>query len=214
MEGYIGEIRLFAASFAPKNWAYCQAQILALQSNTALYSILGTTYGGNGQSTFGLPDLQGRVAIGVGQGPGLQNYALGQKAGTETLSLGIANMPAHTHTATFSGSSAITLNSSLMASTKQATTNIPGTGSPAANTLAAGYYSDGQGGGFPTAAYVNDTPTAQLTGLSVTVATPGTPGSGTVTNALTGGSQPFANMQPFLAMNYIVCMYGMYPSRN
>src|SRR6188508_951854 len=99
MEGMIGEVRMFAGNFAPKNWAFCQAQVIAIASNTALFSILGTTYGGNGTTTFGLPDLRGRVCIGPGQGPGLSNYALGEMAGTQNVTLMINEIPAHTHAA-------------------------------------------------------------------------------------------------------------------
>src|SRR5205809_5766020 len=87
MEGYIGEILMFAGKFAPRNWAFCNGQIMSIAQNTALFSILGTTYGGNGQTTFGLPNLQGRVAIHPGQSPGTSNYILGESAGTEQVTL-------------------------------------------------------------------------------------------------------------------------------
>jgi microcystin-dependent protein len=94
---YIGEIRLFAGSFAPVNWALCNGQIVAISQNEALYQLISTTYGGDGVNTFALPDLQGRVPVHVGQGQGLQNYVLGQKAGFETISLTGAQMPSHSH---------------------------------------------------------------------------------------------------------------------
>lgn len=98
MDGTIGEIRLFAADFAPKSWQYCNGALLAIRSNTALFSILGTTYGGDGQTTFGLPNLAGRSVVGVGQGPGLSaNYKLGNMAGTNSVQLTTANLPAHIH---------------------------------------------------------------------------------------------------------------------
>jgi microcystin-dependent protein len=97
MENYLGEIRPVAFNFAPRGWALCQGQILPINQNTALFSLLGTTYGGNGQTTFALPDLRGRVALGEGQGPGLQNYDLGQVAGTEAVSLVTSQLPAHGH---------------------------------------------------------------------------------------------------------------------
>ena len=106
MEGTIGEIRMFAGNFAPRSWAFCNSQILSIAQNTALFSILGTTYGGNGQTTFGLPDLRGRVPIGTGQGPGLPNVSLGEMSGTPTTTLLATNMPAHTHTVAASGSMA------------------------------------------------------------------------------------------------------------
>ena len=98
MYPYIGEIRLMSFPFAPKGWAYCQGQLLPVAQNQALFSLLGTTYGGNGQTTFGLPDLRGRVLVGTGAGPGLSPYTQGQVGGTETVGLTPAQLPAHTHT--------------------------------------------------------------------------------------------------------------------
>ena len=97
-EGFIGEIRMFAGNFAPKDWAFCQGQLLSISQNTALFSILGTTYGGDGRVTFALPNLSGRVPVGVGQGAGLTNRQLGEMSGTETVTLTTAQMPAHNHT--------------------------------------------------------------------------------------------------------------------
>ena len=92
-EPFIGEIVMFGGSFAPRSWAFCSGQLLAIAQNTALFSILGTTYGGNGQTTFGLPDLRGRVPIHPGQGPGLSSYVLGEMSGTETNTLTMQNVP-------------------------------------------------------------------------------------------------------------------------
>ncbi len=97
---FIGEIRLLPYNFAPRGWAFCNGQILSIAQNTALFSLLGTTYGGNGQTTFALPDLRGRVAISSGQGPGLQNYDLGQIAGAESVTLISSQLPAHAHSFT------------------------------------------------------------------------------------------------------------------
>ena len=94
---YLGEIRLFPYNFAPRSWAFCNGQIMAISQMTALFSLLGTTYGGNGQTTFALPDLRGRRAISSGQGPGLQFYDLGQVSGVETVTLIQTEMPQHTH---------------------------------------------------------------------------------------------------------------------
>lgn len=96
-EPFLGEIRLFAGNFAPKGWAFCDGQLLPISQNTALFSILGTTYGGNGQTTFALPDLRGREPIHAGQGPGLQSYTLGESAGEEAVTLNVNQLPAHTH---------------------------------------------------------------------------------------------------------------------
>src|SRR5690349_7266038 len=100
MEGTIAEIRMFAGNFAPRNWAFCSGQLMSIASNTALFSLLGTTYGGNGVTTFALPDLRGRQPVGTGQGPGLTNRILGEISGTETATLLITQLPAHTHTVT------------------------------------------------------------------------------------------------------------------
>jgi len=94
---FLGEIMIFAGNFAPRGWALCDGQILPISQNTALFSILGTTYGGNGQTTFALPDLRGRAPIHAGQGPGLSNYTLGQNGGQEAHTLLTNEMPAHSH---------------------------------------------------------------------------------------------------------------------
>ncbi|WP_151089230.1 phage tail protein [Hymenobacter baengnokdamensis] len=99
-EPYIGEIRPIGINFAPKNWAFCNGQLLSINQNQALFSLLGTTFGGNGTTTFGLPDLRSRVPVGVGQGPGLQNYLQGQAGGTETVTLLTTQLPAHQHSIT------------------------------------------------------------------------------------------------------------------
>lgn len=98
MEPFIGQIYLLGFNFPPRGFALCQGQILSIAQNTALFSLLGTMYGGNGQTTFALPDLRGRVPVGMGQGPGLPNYTQGEAAGSPTTTLLITNMPAHNHT--------------------------------------------------------------------------------------------------------------------
>src|SRR4051794_22295228 len=97
MEAFIGQITIFAGNFAPRGWALCNGQLLAIAQNTALFSILGTTYGGNGQTTFALPDLRGRAPVHAGQGPGLSNYDLGQVGGSESTTLLQTQLPPHTH---------------------------------------------------------------------------------------------------------------------
>jgi microcystin-dependent protein len=150
----------------------CNGQILSIAQNTALFSLLGTTYGGNGQTTFALPDLRGRVNIHFGQGPGLSNYALGQVAGSETMSLTINNLAAHTHTF------------APPCVDDDATVGIPAGKSLAtsANNI-----------------YTNPAGTAAMA--------PGNTGP-------TGGSQPFSILQPYLAINWCICLQGLYPSRN
>ena len=178
---YIGAIALFAGDFAPKNWAFCQGQLLAISQNTALFSILGTTYGGNGTTTFGLPDLRGRVPISQGQGNGLSNYVLGQKSGSEGASLLINQMPAHTHVV----SGALNV--------KNAAGNSR---TPVGNVLA-----NLAGGG---AAPYN---TASPDAVAASGAVSGTAG-------ISGSSQTMPIIQPYLALNYIILLYGIFPSRN
>jgi microcystin-dependent protein len=98
MEGMIGEIRMFGGNFPPRNWAFCDGQLLAISQNDALFSIIGTIYGGDGRTTFGLPDLRGRAAIGPGNGPGLPQYRLGERGGQVELNLTAQNLPSHAHT--------------------------------------------------------------------------------------------------------------------
>ncbi len=96
-DAMLAEVKLFAGNFAPRGWAFCQGQLLAISQNTALFSILGTTYGGDGRTTFALPDLRGRVPVGVGNGPGLSDQKLGEKSGTETTTIQSNQLPSHSH---------------------------------------------------------------------------------------------------------------------
>lgn len=180
MEGVIGYVTLFAGNFSPKNWAFCAGQTINISSNTALFSILGTTYGGNGTSTFALPDLRGRAVVGAGQGPGLSYYDIGQEAGVESLTLSQANMPAHIHALQYT---------SILPAGSGANTNVP------TNNV----FSVEQNGKTPYASPAN-------TALK--------PYSGSVTMSNTGSSTPISILNPFLALNYIICQYGVYPSRN
>lgn len=178
MEGTIGEIRMFAGNFAPRSWAFCANQILPIAQNTALFSILGTTYGGNGQTTFALPDFRGRVAVGTGQGPGLPNITLGELAGSQTVTLTTNNMPAHNH-------------------------QVVGNVTPQAST-------DGTAGSDPTgrvlgpqSIYYNPSDLVGMAPIALNLPT-----------TISGGSQPFSIMPPYLGMNYIICLFGIFPSRD
>ncbi|AKF79208.1 Microcystin-dependent protein [Myxococcus fulvus] len=172
-EPYIGEIRMFAGNFAPRGWAFCQGQILSIAQNTALFSILGTTYGGNGQTTFALPDLRGRYPMQPGQGPGLSPRTLGEQGGSETVTLISTQMPAHTH--------------SLNVSSQQGDTETPvGTVLAADNAGAIFNYR---------AAPIDGTMNPAAIGVA-------------------GGSQPHNNMSPFLCINFIIALEGIFPSRN
>jgi len=180
MEGTIAEIRMFAGNFAPRNWAFCNNQILSIAQNTALFSILGTTYGGNGQTTFALPDFRGRVAVGTGQGPGLPNIVLGELSGATSVTLTTATMPAHNHPLTG-------------AVTQQANNDNSG-------------LTDSPGNGHLGAATVFTAANDALVNMA--------PLSSNLAVGITGSSQPFSIMPPYLGMNYIICLFGIFPSRN
>ncbi|MBK6576074.1 MAG: phage tail protein [Sandaracinaceae bacterium] len=167
---FIAQISLFAGTFAPRGWMFCNGQTLPIQQYTALFALIGTTYGGNGQTTFALPDLRGRVPLGTQQGPGLSNYSLGQMSGTETVTLLSTQIPAHNHAL-------------------QASTAAPSTPTPANASLPTGSSRIYAAGG----ASQTLNPTS-------------------IGNA--GGSQPHENMQPYLALNYIIAIEGVFPSRN
>lgn len=180
MDEYIGIVKLFAGSFAPQNWAYCDGSLLSISQYSALYSILGTTYGGNGTTNFALPDLRGRVAVGAGNGPGLSPRVPGQRAGTENVTLTQQQMPAHTHLQQFSSGAATS-------------------SAPAGNVLAQTNGTTGDEQVVAVNAY----------GAATTLV----PGSPAAIGAA-GGSQPLGIMPPFMGMNYIICLNGVYPSRS
>ncbi|GAB2476675.1 tail fiber protein [Comamonas humi] len=133
-EPFLGQLMLFGGNFCPRGWANASGQILSIAQNTALFSLLGTTYGGNGQTTFALPDLRGRAPISDGQGPGLSYFDLGQVGGTESTTLTINNMPMHTHQATYTATP--------NASTAPATNATPAAGQVLAQTQNAGAYAN------------------------------------------------------------------------
>jgi microcystin-dependent protein len=182
-EPFVGEIKMFAGNFAPRNYALCNGQILPISQNQALFSILGTTYGGNGQSTFALPDMRGRAPIHWGQGTGLSNYILGQFGGVENVTLNVTQMPQHVHT----------LQVSVQCNPDDATVGIP-TG----NVLA-----------IPNSA----------TGGAVNAYTPPAGGNSNLggvnaTMGISGNSLPHSNQQPYLAVTFIIALFGIFPSRN
>jgi len=175
MEPFLGSLLLVPYNFAPTGWALCNGQLLPISQNTALFSLLGTTYGGDGVSTFALPDLRGRVPISSGQGSGLQNYALGQNGGAETTTLSANQMPAHNH----------------------AMNTVSGAGST--SNPANQYLADSPGGTVTSGLYSSSTPNSKLNAAAITQA---------------GGGQPFDNRSPYLTLNWIIALQGIYPSRN
>ncbi len=168
----IGEVRFFAGNFAPRGWAKLEGQLLSISQNQALFSILGTTYGGDGRTNFGLPDLRGRAAIGPGQGPGLTQRRLGQRGGRERHALTAAEMPSHSHEA--------------MGSSAEGTDKSPAGHVVAAQKKAGSY---GQEGASPVRM------AAKAIGAS-------------------GDSRQHENMSPYLVLTPIICLQGVYPSRN
>ncbi|NML22098.1 phage tail protein [Pseudoflavitalea sp. G-6-1-2] len=181
MDGVLAVITCFAANYAPKYFALCNGQILSIAQNQALFSLLGTTYGGNGTTTFALPDLRGRAPIGTGQGPGLSNINLGEVGGSTTTTLTINNLPQHAH-----------LNGTVSVSYECDST-------PASEPLPDGFYIAGFNNSFAANGVAgNFLQTPAYTGV--------------IANA--GNNQPVSIMPPYLAINYIICLSGIYPSRN
>jgi microcystin-dependent protein len=172
---YVGEIRLFAGNFAPLGWMFCDGQLLAIAENETLFQLIGTTFGGDGQSTFALPELRGRVPIHMGQKSGLSNRILGQLGGSETTVLLANQLPPHLHVAV--GSSA------------PGDSDDP-TGRTWAASAALQFIVDG-GAGFPNA------------NSSMNPASLGA----------TGGGQPHNNMMPYVGVNYIISLFGIFPSQ-
>lgn len=169
-EPFVGEVRMFAGNFAPRGWAFCDGQLLAVSQNDALFSLLGTIYGGDGRTTFGLPDLRGRIPIHAGTGPGLSPRRLGAKGGSEAETLTVNQLPSHTHT-------------------WRATTAVAQNRSPETNALAS-----------PTADIYTQT-LSPATNLRIDTVTP------------VGGSRSHSNLMPYLCINYIIALFGIYPSR-
>ena len=183
MDPLMGQITLFAGNFAPRNWAFCDGQLLAISQNSALFSILGTTYGGDGRTTFALPDLRGRAPIHAGTGPGLSNRQLGSRSGEEYHTLSIIEMPSHNHLATSA--------SKLRGLNSNGDDNIVAPGASLAG--GAEIYN------------TSSAPNTELNDGSVI----------TTTNILNqGGNQGHNNMQPYLTINYIIALVGIFPSRN
>jgi microcystin-dependent protein len=172
---FVAEIRIFPFNFAPTGWAFCNGQLLPLSQNTALFSLLGTTYGGDGKSTFALPNLQGSAALHPGQGQGLSLYDLGQIGGTPSVTLLVSEIPAHAH----NFGRALEANG-----TSQTPTGNVWAQAPAGRGTAA--------------LYEPPPPTVAMNPNNM---------------AITGGSLPHNNMQPYLALNFCIALQGVFPQR-
>jgi len=164
---YVGEIRMFAGNFAPVGWAFCNGAALAISENDVLFTLIGTTYGGDGQNTFNLPDLQSRVPVHMGTGGG-SSYIIGQSAGTESVTLTTSQIPAHSHV-------------------------------PFCNSTAGGakFPDGGIWGLVGNGPYFDQAPTLSMAATAISP---------------TGGSQPHDNMVPFLCINFIISLFGVFPS--
>ena len=176
-EPFIAEIKIFAGNFAPRGWAFCNGQLLPIAQNTALFSLIGTTYGGDGRTTTALPDLQGRAPMHPGRGPGLTSRRLGQKGGAESITLSEAQMPSHNHSIT-------------------------------ADANPGGFGGGGADSPDPVGHFL-----ASTSGSGQFYAS-GTADSSMAATTTTGGGAAHNNDQPFLAMNFIIALVGLYPSRS
>ena len=176
MDPYLGEIRLFAGNFAPKYWAICDGTLLPISQNTALFSLLGTMYGGDGKSTFALPNLQGRVPLAFGQGPGLSSYVQGEQGGEQLVHLQASQMPQHTHSAM----------------------GNPNAGS--VGTVENAVWAGSGGRGRPSTYAAGATPPnpTNMNGLALVPV---------------GQNMPHNNISPYLSLNYIIALQGIYPPR-
>lgn len=208
MDAFIGMISPFGFNFAPRQWGMCNGALIAISQNSALFSLIGTYYGGDGRTTFGLPDLRGRSAIGYGHGPGLSSYNIGMASGFETQTLNVLQMPSHTHSAVFTP----TPGGAPLEVTVEASTDAGETAAPAAGSYLATTVAGGGGQDKPEKIYRANAGTGTVTLGGVTAMGGGT--SGTVTVGQTGGTQAFSILNPFQAINYSICMYGIFPSRN
>lgn len=189
MEGTMSEIRMFAGNFAPKSWAFCNGQLMAIATNSALFSLLGTTYGGDGRTTFGLPNMLGRAPLSPGQSTGTSNYQLGEITGANSVTLNTTNLPSHNHVSNGSP----TINIQPQCNTNPGTATEPEGQFSATPSDGSSLYSTS---GSDIMASVNYTATSNL------VAT------------VSGSSMPIPLGSPFLGINYVICLYGIYPSRN
>ena len=192
METFLGTILAFGFNFAPRGWLLCYGQLLSIAQNSALFSLLGTTYGGDGVNTFALPDLRGRSLVGQGQGPGLSTINIGQISGTENTSLLITNMPSHTHALVAGQANVSTVANALSGGTITNETDS-GNNSFAAGSAVPNIYSEPGG--------TNNL----IGGIASTI-------SGIT--GVAGGNQPFSIRNPYLGINYSIATEGIFPSRN
>ncbi|MGS0536161.1 phage tail protein [Pseudoalteromonas sp. SaAl2] len=227
---FIGDVEIFAGTFAPRSWAMCDGQLLAISSNTALFSIIGTIYGGDGRTTMALPDLRGRAPIGFGHGPGLSSYKLGQKGGAESVHILQPYLPSMQSTVSLpSTTQSVSVSipgqtiTDVTGSANIATTQNADTGEPAAGAALATVVA---GGGPDKQELIYQTAPSSLLSLgnvsvdsfdipaqeNVALTLPANSLQGTA--SFPGGNQAMDVRTPYLAMNYIIALQGLFPSRN
>ena len=189
MQPHVGEIILVGFNFAPAGWAFCNGQLLAISEFETLFNLIGTTYGGDGQTTFAVPDLRGRAPIAPGQGPGLSNHTLGETGGSETVTLLEGQLPQHTHPIALNALAAAPRCRNAAGNQQTPVGNVPA-------IEAAGV----------TATYSNAVPDANMNAGAVTM-------NGAVVASPAGGSQAHSNLQPYLTLNYCISLFGIFPSQ-
>lgn len=200
MDPFMGQLLLWPMSWAPSYWAQCDGRLMNISQNSALYALLGVSFGGNGTTNFNLPDFRGRVPIGLGTRPGTSiNYNLANAGGSETMALTLANLPAHTHTAAVTTTP---ISVTIKASPAGGTDNVPGANG--STTLAASMAGRAAGSTI----YNNQAPTVAMTGAVVTG------GATTVLNSVSGSGAAFDNRMPYLAVNFIISLSGIFPTRD
>lgn len=203
-EPFLGEIRMVGFNFAPRGWAFCQGQIMSIAQNSALFSLLGTVYGGNGQTTFGLPDLRGRSPVGTGQGGGLTDIVVGEMSGSENVTLLTNQMPAHNHAMPGENVAvSVTGPVAIPASTATATVSSPANAVPAAPV--------NSGRPFPTyngSQSGSDTLTPFDVTLTGSVSVPAN------ATGVAGNNFPVPLRNPYIGINFVVALEGIFPSRD
>lgn len=221
-EPFLGEIRMVGFNFAPRGWLLCQGQLMSISQNSALFSLLGTTFGGDGVTTFGLPDYRGRGPVGMGNGPGLTPIVQGEISGSENVTILQTQMPPHTHTAQFtgqasplSGAMSTTVAVDVGTNTTAAMT-APAAGATTylgATTAKAGLSAVTFNGLYSNTA--PDSTKASLGGIhaSTSAGSATVTPAGSVTVGPAGGGQPVAIRNPFLGTNFIIATDGIFPSR-
>jgi microcystin-dependent protein len=206
MDPYLGEIRMVGFNFAPAGWALCQGQTLAISANQALFAVLGVQFGGNGTTNFQLPDLQGRMPLGQGNGIGLPPYIVGADGGAQSVMLTLQNLPQHTHLATFAGTGG---------GSAPVTVTVQGSSAQGATPTPTGNYLAGISRAASSDNFVSNPASGTLgniagvSGGSVTIPAP----SGTVTVQPAGNGLPVTIEPPYLCVNFIIAMQGIFPSR-